>query len=105
MTKFISLAAAAALRSVDWTPLSAVTLNVVVFAVTIPLTWRYRAGGVLKLHDLVQMAREKARQRLREAGLGAELPPAEFEDTAHKVAVAAICQSGQAVSLRDIGRL
>ncbi len=40
------LAAAAALRSVDWTPLSAVTLNVVVFAVTIPLTWRYRAGGV-----------------------------------------------------------
>jgi hypothetical protein len=40
------LAAAAALRTVDWTPLSAVTLNVVVFAVTIPLTWRYRAGGV-----------------------------------------------------------
>jgi uncharacterized membrane protein (GlpM family) len=40
------LAAAAALRLVDWTPLSAVILNVVVFGITIPLTWRYRAGGV-----------------------------------------------------------
>ena len=39
-------AAAAALRMVDWTPLGAVVLNVVVFAITIPLTWRYRAGGV-----------------------------------------------------------
>jgi uncharacterized membrane protein (GlpM family) len=37
--------AAAALRLVDWTPLGAVILNVVVFAITIPLTWRYRAGG------------------------------------------------------------
>jgi arginyl-tRNA synthetase len=52
--------------------------------------FKTRAGGVLKLHDLIQMAREKARQRLHEAGLGAELPEAEFEDTAHKVAVAAI---------------
>jgi arginyl-tRNA synthetase len=52
--------------------------------------FKTRAGGVLKLHDLIQMAREKARERLREAGLGAELDPAEFEDTAHKVAVAAI---------------
>ena len=40
------LAAAAALRLIDWTPLSAVILNVVVFGITIPLTWRYRAGGV-----------------------------------------------------------
>jgi uncharacterized membrane protein (GlpM family) len=39
------LAAAAALRLVDWTPLGAVILNVVVFGITIPLTWRYRAGG------------------------------------------------------------
>ena len=52
--------------------------------------FKTRAGGVLKLHDLIQMAREKARQRLHEAGLGAELPEAEFEDTAHRVAVAAI---------------
>jgi arginyl-tRNA synthetase len=52
--------------------------------------FKTRAGGVLKLHDLIQMAREKARERLRDAGLGAELDPAEFEDTADRVAVAAI---------------
>jgi hypothetical protein len=33
---------AAILRAVDWTPASAVALNAVTFAVTIPLTWRYR---------------------------------------------------------------
>lgn len=52
--------------------------------------FKTRAGGVLKLHDLIESAREKARQRLREAGLGVELSPEEFEDTAHKVGVAAI---------------
>jgi arginyl-tRNA synthetase len=52
--------------------------------------FKTRAGGVLKLHDLIQMAREKARQRLREAGLGAELSEEEFEETAHKVGVAAL---------------
>jgi arginyl-tRNA synthetase len=52
--------------------------------------FKTRAGGVLKLHDLIQMAREKARQRLHEADLGSELSPEEFEDTAHKVGVAAI---------------
>ena len=45
---------------------------------------------MLKLHDLIAMATEKARERLREAGLGGELPPEEFEDIAHKVAVAAL---------------
>jgi len=38
-------AVAAVLRMVAWTPLSAVALNAVVFAVTIPLSWRYRASG------------------------------------------------------------
>jgi arginyl-tRNA synthetase len=52
--------------------------------------FKTRAGGVLKLHDLIETAREKARQRLHEAGLGAELGPEAFEDTAHKVAVAAL---------------
>lgn len=33
------------LRSVAWTPLSAVALNAAVCAVTIPLSWRYRASG------------------------------------------------------------
>jgi uncharacterized membrane protein (GlpM family) len=38
-------AVAALLRLVAWTPLSAVVLNAVVFAVTIPLSWRYRASA------------------------------------------------------------
>lgn len=52
--------------------------------------FKTRAGGVLKLHDLIEMAREKARARLRDAGLGAEMDPSTFEITAHDVAVAAI---------------
>ncbi len=52
--------------------------------------FKTREGGVLKLHDLIAMATGKARERLHEAGLGAELPPAEFEATAHKVAIAAL---------------
>ncbi len=52
--------------------------------------FKTREGGVLKLHDLIEMARDKARERLREAGLGAELSPEAFEDIAHKVAVAAL---------------
>jgi uncharacterized membrane protein (GlpM family) len=41
-------AVAVILRMIDWTPLGAVALNAVVFAVTIPLSWRYRASGPLK---------------------------------------------------------
>ena len=52
--------------------------------------FKTREGGVLKLNDLIGMARDKARERLREADLGAELPQTEFEATAHKVAVAAL---------------
>ena len=52
--------------------------------------FKTRAGGVLKLHDLISMAKDKARERLREARLGEDLPEAEFEDIAHKVAVAAL---------------
>jgi len=52
--------------------------------------FKTRAGGVLKLRDLIDMAEAKARERLREADLGAELPEAEFEQTAHQVAVAAL---------------
>jgi arginyl-tRNA synthetase len=52
--------------------------------------FKTRAGGVLKLRDLIDMAEDKARERLHEAGLGAELAPEAFEATAHKVAVAAL---------------
>lgn len=52
--------------------------------------FKTRAGGVLKLRDLIDMATEKARERLHEAKLGDNLPAEEFEDIAHKVAVAAL---------------
>jgi len=37
--------AAAALRLNTWTPLTAAILNVAVFSVTVPLSWRYRTSG------------------------------------------------------------
>lgn len=52
--------------------------------------FKTREGGVLKLNDLIEMTRSKARERLHEAGLGEDMPPAEFEDIAGKVAVAAL---------------
>lgn len=52
--------------------------------------FKTREGGVLKLADLIGMTTDKARDRLHEAGLGAELAPEEFEATAAKVAVAAL---------------
>ncbi len=52
--------------------------------------FKTREGGVLKLHDLIAAATDKAAERLREADLGGELAPAAFADTAHKVAVAAL---------------
>lgn len=52
--------------------------------------FKTREGGVLKLNDLIEMTRDRARERLREAGLGAELAPEAFEATAHQVAVAAL---------------
>ncbi|HEX3408459.1 MAG TPA: arginine--tRNA ligase, partial [Caulobacteraceae bacterium] len=52
--------------------------------------FKTRAGGVLKLRDLIEMIVGKARERLHEANLGAELSEDEFEATALKVAVAAL---------------
>jgi arginyl-tRNA synthetase len=52
--------------------------------------FKTREGGVLKLNDMIELTRTKARERLREAGLGENLTPAEFEDIARKVAVAAL---------------
>jgi arginyl-tRNA synthetase len=52
--------------------------------------FKTRAGGVLKLRDLIEMVGGQARDRLHEAGLGAELSSAEFEDTAMKVAVSTL---------------
>ena len=52
--------------------------------------FKTREGGVLKLNDLIEMTRTKARERLTEAGLGENMAPAEFEGIAGKVAVAAL---------------
>jgi arginyl-tRNA synthetase len=52
--------------------------------------FKTRAGGVLRLSDLIGDATEKARARLREAEIGSDFSPEEFEDVAHKVAIAAV---------------
>ncbi|MGE3142684.1 MAG: arginine--tRNA ligase [Hyphomonadaceae bacterium] len=52
--------------------------------------FKTRAGGVLKLNDLIGQAEEKARARLNEADMAADFSTEEFEDVAHKVAIAAI---------------
>jgi arginyl-tRNA synthetase len=52
--------------------------------------FKTRAGGVLKLQDLIGQAEEKARERLKENEIGADFSQQEFEDVAHKVAIAAI---------------
>ena len=52
--------------------------------------FKTRAGGVLKLRDLIEMTSERARERLHEAGLGEDLQAEDFEATALKVAVASL---------------
>ncbi len=52
--------------------------------------FKTREGGVLKLNDMIEMTRQKARERLHEAGLGENLSETEFEDIAGSVAVAAL---------------
>ena len=52
--------------------------------------FKTRDGGVLRLEDLIDMGRTKARQRLDEAHVGEGMPADEREDIAMKVAVAAI---------------
>lgn len=52
--------------------------------------FKTRAGGVLKLGDLIGQAVEKARARLKENDIGADFSADEFEQVAHNVAIAAI---------------
>ena len=52
--------------------------------------FKTREGGVLKLHDFIEQARDKARERLEEAGIGEDYSNDEREDIIHKVAIAAI---------------
>ncbi|HOO81501.1 MAG TPA: arginine--tRNA ligase [Alphaproteobacteria bacterium] len=52
--------------------------------------FKTRAGGVMRLEDLIAMGVEKARARLEEANLAVDMDEAEREEIAHKVALAAI---------------
>ena len=52
--------------------------------------FKTREGGVLKLHDLIQMVREKATAKLNEAGVAADLPEDERTQIADYVGMAAL---------------
>jgi arginyl-tRNA synthetase len=52
--------------------------------------FRTRAGGVMKLYELIAMATEEAGLRLQEQGLAAEYPPQERAEIAKAVGLAAI---------------
>jgi arginyl-tRNA synthetase len=52
--------------------------------------FKTRAGGVMKLHDLIGMAKAEAEKRLAEAGLGADYSTDERAEIARKVGIATI---------------
>lgn len=52
--------------------------------------FKTRAGGVMRLEDLLAMAIEKAQARLLEADLAQDMDVTEKEDVARKVAIAAV---------------
>jgi arginyl-tRNA synthetase len=52
--------------------------------------FKTRAGGVMKLHDLIVMATEEAEKRLSEAGMAVDYPEGERKDIARKVGLAAL---------------
>ncbi len=52
--------------------------------------FKTRAGGVMRLDDLIAMAKEKASARMEEAHVAEDMEEAEKNAVAHKVAIAAI---------------
>lgn len=52
--------------------------------------FKTREGGVLRLSDLIQMATDKAIERLSEANLATDMDEEEYKDVANKVALAAL---------------
>jgi arginyl-tRNA synthetase len=52
--------------------------------------FKTRAGGVMKLHELIGMAKAEAEKRLAEAGLGADYSADERAEIARKVGIATI---------------
>jgi arginyl-tRNA synthetase len=52
--------------------------------------FKTRAGGVMKLFDLIAMVTEEAEKRLTEAGIGADYPPEERAATAKMIGIATL---------------
>jgi len=52
--------------------------------------FKTRAGGVMKLQDLIQMAREQAELRMQEADIAQDYPEEERREIARKVGIAAV---------------
>ncbi len=52
--------------------------------------FKTRAGGAMKLHDLIGMATAEAQKRLAEQGIGADWPAEERAEIARKVGIATI---------------
>lgn len=52
--------------------------------------FKTRAGGVMKLFDLITMTTDEAKKRLSEEGIGADYPAEEQADIAQKVGIAAL---------------
>lgn len=52
--------------------------------------FKTRAGGVMKLYDLIAMATEEAEKRLTEAGMATDYPEEERKEIARKVGLAAL---------------
>ena len=52
--------------------------------------FKTRAGGVMKLYDLIAMMTAEAEARLKEAGLAGDYPPEERADIARKIGIGAL---------------
>ncbi len=52
--------------------------------------FKTRSGGVMKLHDLIQMAKDEARKKIAESNFGSDFSQDEKEEIAHKVAIATL---------------
>jgi arginyl-tRNA synthetase len=52
--------------------------------------FKTRAGGVMKLFDLIAMTTDEAKKRIAEAGLSNAFPPEEQEEIARQVGIAAL---------------
>ncbi|AOE49869.1 arginine--tRNA ligase [Kangiella sediminilitoris] len=52
--------------------------------------FKTRSGGVMKLHDLIQMAKDEAHKKLAESNFGKDFEDEEKDEIAHKVAISTL---------------